>query len=219
VSNRPGIEKQIKLAVEIVKSGGIVAFPTDTVYGLGADPCNERAVEKIFRVKRRSQKVPLPLLLSEKHDLTRVASVVPEIAWRLVEHFIPGGLTLVLKKSSWVPATVTAGGDTVAVRVPDHYIPLALIKGLGTPVIGTSANLSGAPNPISAEDVYRQLGEEVDFIVDGGKCPGGVESTVIDVSGAVPIIVREGAVSIKRIVETCGVFFKRPENNELHSKQ
>ncbi len=219
MSNRLTIEKQIELAVEIVKGGGIVAFPTDTVYGLGADPSNEQAVDRIYRAKKRSHKIPLPLLLSDKSDLTKVASVVPEIAWLLAEHFLPGGLTLVLKKSPWVPTAVTAGGNTVTVRIPDHHIAVALMRGLGGPLIGTSANLSGRSNPTTAEEVYRQLGDEVDFIVECGRCPGGIESTVIDVSGEVPAIIREGAVSRESIAETCGVFIARRGENELHSRQ
>lgn len=204
MSNRPAIEKQIELAVEVLKSGGIIAFPTDTVYGLGADPSNEKAVDKVYRVKKRPRALPLPLLLAEKSELTKVACIVPDIAWRLAERFLPGGLTLVLPKGARVPEAVTAGGDTVAVRIPDHYIATAIIRGLGTPLVGTSANVSGKPSPVTAQGVYEQLGDEVDLIIDGGRSPGGVESTVIDLSGDVPVIVREGAVPQGEIERVCG---------------
>jgi len=209
VSDRPTIEQQIELAIDILKSGGVVAFPTDTVYGLGANPSNEQAVEKIYRVKKRARNRPLPLLLADKSDLTRVATVVPEVAWRLAEHLLPGGLTLVLRKSAWVPSAVTAGGGTIAVRIPNHHIPIALIQGLGTPLVGTSANISGKPSPLTANEVHEQLGEEVDLIIDGGECPGGIESTVIDVSGEVPTIIREGAVSQEEIAKTCGSLLRK----------
>jgi len=209
VSNRPTIEQQIELAIDILNSGGIVAFPTDTVYGLGADPFNERAVERIYRAKKRARNLPLPLLLADKSELTRVATVVPEVAWRLAERLLPGGLTLVLMKSPWVPSAVTAGGNTIAVRIPNHHIPISLIRGLGTPLAGTSANISGKPSPVTADEVHEQLGVEVDLIIDGGECPGGIDSTVIDVSGEVPTIIREGAVSQEEIAKTCGPLLRK----------
>jgi L-threonylcarbamoyladenylate synthase len=209
VSNRPSIEQQINLAVEILKDGGIVAYPTDTVYGLGANPANEQAIEKIYRVKKRTPELPLPLLLADISDLLKVARVVPDIAWQLAEHFLPGGLTLVLKKSPWVPSAVTAGSDTIAVRVPNHHIPAAIIRGLGAPLVGTSANISGKPSPVTADGVYEQLGEKVDLIIDGGMCPGGIESTVIDISGEIPVIVREGTISRKEIIKACVPFIQK----------
>jgi L-threonylcarbamoyladenylate synthase len=204
VSKQLSVERQIKLAVSILKKGGIVAFPTDTVYGLGADPLNEQAVAKIYKVKKRLHSLPLPLLLAEKSDLLKVASVVPEIAWQLAERFLPGGLTLVLRKSPWVPGSVTAGGDTIAVRIPNHPVPIALIRGLGSPIVGTSANLSGKPSPVNAEEVREQLGDEVDLIIDGGRCPGGTESTVLNVSSKVPALIREGAIPRAELAKLCG---------------
>lgn len=206
---QPAIEQQIKLAISILKKGGIVAFPTDTVYGLGADPLNAQAVGKIYKVKKRSSNLALPLLLAEKSDLLRVAIVVPEIAWQLAERFLPGGLTLVLRKSPWVPGSVTAGGDTVAVRIPNHPVTIALIRGLGTPLVGTSANLSGRPSPVTAEEVREQLDDEVDFIIDGGRCPGGTESTVLDLTGKVPALIREGAIPRAELTKLCGPLFTK----------
>ena len=207
--DKHSINQQIELAAEILRSGGIVAFPTDTVYGLGADPRSEEAVGKIYRVKRRSNELPLPLLLVGKADIERVAVNIPETAWRLAERFLPGGLTLVLEKSSWVPDVVTAGGDTVAVRIPDHDITIDLIQRLGSPLVGTSANISGRPSPVTADEVYGQLGDQVDLVIDGGECPGGIDSTVVDVSGEMPTVVREGAVSWQELSEVCGPSLRR----------
>jgi L-threonylcarbamoyladenylate synthase len=204
MSNLSYLERQVKQAIDVLKSGGIVAYPTDTVYGLGADPLNRRAVDKVYRVKKRPYNQALPLLLADKSDLTKVASVIPEIAWKLAERFLPGGLTLVLKKSPWVPSNITAGGDTIAVRIPNHPIPIALIKALGNPIVGTSANISGRPSPVTAAEVREQLGREVDLIIDGGRSPGGIESTVLDVSGKTPTLLREGAVPRKELEKICG---------------
>ncbi len=209
MSIQRGIEKQTRLAVKTLKDGGVVAFPTDTVYGLGADPLNIRAVERVYRMKERPQKLPLPLLLADKSELTKVAASVPEIAWRLIEKFLPVGLSIVLKKSDWVPGPVAGGGNTIAVRIPNHKITIDLINGLGSPIIGTSANISGKQSPVTAREVREQLGSKVDFIIDGGRCPGGLESTVIDVSGNVPILIREGAVPVEEIEKACGLTLRK----------
>ncbi len=198
------MKSQTDLALKVLKDGGIVAFPTDTVYGLGADPANERAVERIYRVKKRPLDLPLPLLLADASDIAKFAGPVPEIAWRLAERFLPGGLTLVLRRGAMVPPWILAGGETVAVRVPDHAIPVTLARGLGGAIVGTSANLSGEPAPVVADDVRRQLGAAVDLVIDGGRCPGGTESTVVDVSGESPVILREGAVSREDILKAIG---------------
>ena len=198
------LEKQIQLAIELLKKGGIVAYPTDTVYGVGADALNKQAVERIYRIKKRPASLPLPVLISDKADLAKVASTVPDTAWRLAECFLPGGLTLVLIKSNQIPDYVTSGQDTIAVRIPDNRITIALIRGLGSPLIGTSANLSGKPSPVTAEEVREQLGEEIDLLVDGGRCPGGLESTVIDVSGEIPSLLREGVIPHELIEKKCG---------------
>jgi L-threonylcarbamoyladenylate synthase len=204
------LKQQIKRAVETLKKGGLVAYPTDTVYGLGADPLNEKAVSRVYKVKNRPRNLPLPLLLADRSDLTKVALSIPEIACRLAERFWPGGLTLVVKKSPTVPDSITAGGDTVAVRLPNHPVTIALIRGLGRPIVGTSANLSGKPSPVTAEEVRRQLGSKVDLIVDGGRCPSGIESTVVDVSGTSPVITRVGAIPAEDIAKVCGPLPKKP---------
>jgi L-threonylcarbamoyladenylate synthase len=197
------VQIQVEHAVEILKSGGIVAYPTDTVYGLGGDVFNVRAVERIYRVKRRSLDMPLPVLLADAAGLANIAADVPEIAWCLIKRFWPGGLTLVLHKKESLPDIITAGSDKVAVRVPDHAVPLSLIRRLGSPIIGTSANISGGPNPLTAAEVEQQLGGKVDMIIDAGRCPGGLESTVVDVTGKVPVILRRGIVSEEEIKKAC----------------
>jgi len=208
MSDSLSIEQQILRAVEILKSGGIVAFPTDTVYGLGANPFIAEAVERIYEVKRRARDLPLPLLLADRCDIEKVAATIPDTARLLAEHFLPGGITLVLKSSAWVPSYIRAGGDTVAVRIPDHHVPIALIRGLGLPLVGTSANISGRPSPTAAEEVNEQLGGQIDLVIDGGSCSSGAESTVIDVTGVLPSILREGAVSQKEILKACGPIFR-----------
>ncbi len=191
----PDIQQQVERGISILKQGGIVAYPTDTVYGLGAWPNIQRAVERIYRVKERPRNMALPLLLADISQISEVAHNVPQIAWSLARRFMPGALTLVLPKSSSISGIVAAGGETVAVRVPNHPIPLALIGGVGVPVIGTSANLSGKPSALTADEVYSQFGDDIDSIIDGGRCPGGEESTIVDVTGETPVILRAGAIS------------------------
>ncbi|MBE0480300.1 MAG: threonylcarbamoyl-AMP synthase [Dehalococcoidia bacterium] len=203
MSNPPPLEQQIEHALDILGESGIIAYPTDTVYGLGSDPYDERAVMRVFQAKRRPHHLPLPLLIADISQFYDVALHVPEPALRLARAFLPEGLTLVLKKSARVPDIVTAGGDTVAIRIPDHPVPLALVRGLGKPIIGTSANISGKPSPLTAGEVSEQLGSEVDFIIDGGRAPGGVESTVIDLTTPSPTLVRRGAIPVEDIRKVC----------------
>lgn len=198
------IEKQIERGISILRQGGLVAYPTDTVYGLGASASLPQAVERIYAVKKRPRNMPLPLLLADVSQITEVAESVPPIAWLLIDRFLPGALTLVLCKSSSVPDIITGGGTTVAVRVPAHPVPVALIGGLGVPIVGTSANLSGKPSPLTAEEVYSQLGDKVDLVIDGGRCPGGKESTVVDVTDKIPVVLREGAISREELKQVCG---------------
>jgi len=204
--------EQVEKAIEILKGAGVVAFPTDTVYGLGASATLELALKRIYRIKRRPFDQAVPLLLSDVADIENVAASVPEIAWTLANRFLPGGLTLVLPKAGWISPSITFGGDTVAVRVPDHPIPRSLIRGLGVPVVGTSANITGQPSPLTAEQVRRQLNDEADFIIEG-ECPGGVESTVVDVTQEPPVLLREGAISRREIEAACGLKLVRQKGN------
>ena len=189
------IRQQIELGISILKQGGIVAFPTDTVYGLGAGAYLYQAVERIYQVKERPRNMPLPLLLADISQISGITEYVPPIAWHLAHKFLPGALTIVLHKSNSAPDIITGGGITVAVRIPAHPIPVALVEGLGMPVVGTSANLSGKPSTLTADEVFSQFGNKIDLIIDGGRCPGGIESTIVDVTGETPVILREGAIS------------------------
>ena len=198
------IQKQVEKGISILNQGGIVAFPTDTVYGLGACASNQQAVERVYQVKKRPQNMALPLLLARTLQISEVAEPVPQIAWLLAHNFLPGALTLVLHKSKSVPDIVTAGGVTVAIRIPAHPIPVALAEGLGGPIIGTSANLSGKPSALTADEVYSQFGNKIDLVIDGGRCPGGRESTIVDVTRETPVVLREGAIARKELEQVCG---------------
>ncbi len=198
------IQQQVERGISILKSGGLVAFPTDTVYGVGAASYLYRAVERIYQVKERPQDMALPLLLADISQITEVAHSVPPVAWLLVDNFLPGALTLILYKSKSVPDIITGGGITVAVRIPAHSIPVALAEGLGSPIVGTSANLSGKPSSLTADDVYSQFGDKLDLVIDGGRCPGGRESTIVDVTGETPVVLREGAISREELERVCG---------------
>lgn len=188
------MNSDIKGAVERLRQGGVVAFPTDTVYGLGASALNEMAIRRVYEVKQRPRHLPLPLLLAEIKQIGEVCIRVPGLAWLLAERFLPGGLTLVLFRAPHLSPLLSGGGEKLGVRVPAHPIPRALVQGLGAPITGTSANLSGQPSPTTVKEVKEQLGDRVDFVVEG-VCPGGNESTVIDLTLEEPVILREGAVS------------------------
>jgi L-threonylcarbamoyladenylate synthase len=171
---------------------------------LGGDAFDVEVAERIYRVKQRPRHLPLPVLLADSTQLAAVADSVPGIVRFLMRHFWPGGLTLVLPRKASFPDIITAGSNKVAVRIPDHVVPLALIRGLGAPIIGTSANISDKPSPVTAEEVEQQLGSQIDLIIDMGRCRGGLESTVVDVTGETPVILRQGIIpeeEIKRVYQ------------------
>lgn len=199
------LQDQINSAIEILKDGGVIAIPTDTLYGLASCAFDDEAVDRIFRLKGRPKDMALPLLLADADDVSKCAVNVPELFWKLSEKFWPGALTIVLEKSSAVPDAVSAGRNTVALRVPDHWVPRAIARGLGAPITGTSANLSGKPSLVTAEAVRQEFGDELDLIVDAGVVSGGVASTVLDLSGETPRILRVGAVSREDIETACRI--------------
>jgi len=199
------LRQQIKQGISILGREGVIAYPTDTIYGVGAGIQYTDAIERIYSIKERPINMALPVLLSHISRIEQVASYVPAVAWQLALRFMPGALTLVLYKSSYVPDIVTAGGDTVAVRVPAHFVPITLSAGIGMPIVGTSANLSSHPGALSAEEVTLQLGEKIDLVIDGGRCIGGIESTVVDVTGQKPVILREGAISREILQKVCDI--------------
>jgi len=188
-------------AIKLLKAGSLVAFPTDTVYGVAAHAFLSQAVARLYAAKERPRERAIPLLLAKSGDLPLVARDIPPIAWPLLERFWPGGLTLVLFRKATVPDIVCAGGETVAVRVPDHPLAQALIEGTGAPLATTSANLSGRPEPVTAGEVCQQLGGRIALILDGGPSPGGVPSTVVDLTLSPPAVLRKGAIAIEELTE------------------
>jgi len=188
----------IQLALDILRAGGLVAFPTDTVYGLGALAFNGKAVESIYTVKDRPVEKAIPILIGDAGDFDKVASNVPDMARHLAIRFWPGPLTLIVPKLPTLPESVSAT-DTVAVRVPDHHIARTLLRSAG-PMAVTSANISGQSNPSTAYEVSTQLGGRIALIMDGGRTPGGVPSTLVNCTGARPIILREGPISMKELL-------------------
>lgn len=190
---------QIKMAADMIKSGGLVAFPTETVYGLGVDALNPVACAKIFQAKNRPLEDPLIVHIADIQDLLRLSNEVYKITLDLVDEFWPGPLTLVLKKQEVIPDIVTAGLDTVAVRMPNHKIALSLIKEAKTPIAAPSANLFGRPSPTTAQHVLEDLDGKIDLVIDGGNANIGVESTIVDLTQEPFCILRPGGIGIEEL--------------------
>ncbi len=191
---------QIQQALAILKSGGILAFPTDTVYGLGALAFDNTAIESIYTAKDRPIEKAIPILIGDLGDLDQVADAarIPNMALRFAARFWPGPLTCIVPKKQTLPLAVSAT-STVAVRIPNHPDALALLRAAG-PMAVTSANISGQTSPSTAEEVHAQLNERIPLILDGGKTPGGVPSTLVDCTGNAPIILREGPISLPQLL-------------------
>lgn len=181
-------------AVQCLRSGGIIAIPTDTVYGLGADPFNASAVQKLYTFKGRPDGKPIPLILGSVEDIHSVAQNLPEFFFHLTDQFWPGGLTIVVESKDLLPV-LTAGGNTVGIRIPDNPLLLKILQAFGGPMAITSANLSGEPPATSVQEIAEELSSRIDVIVDGGKTPGPVPSTVYDISVSPPIVRRHGVIS------------------------
>ena len=187
-------------AVELLRYGGVVAFPTDTVYGVGVDPFQPEAVRKLYRIKGRPDDKPIAILVGSIADVEKVAQSVSEPFSRLADRFWPGGLTLILEARD-LPPEITAGGSTVGVRMPNHPLTLELLREFGGPIATTSANKSGEEPATSAGEVGAQLGNRVDLIVDGGTTFTKVASTVLDLSVSPPKILRHGGIPDKLLME------------------
>lgn len=200
----PASPTAVAEAARVILSGGLVAFPTDTVYGVGAHAFQPAAVGRTYSAKGRPEEKAIPLLLARTEDASLVADPISSEAWALMERFWPGGLTLVLRARPEVPEVVTAGSGAVAVRFPDHRTAVALIAAVGAPLAATSANRSGLPSPVTAQEVLRDLGGKVELILDGGRCPGGVPSTVLDLTQAQPRILRRGAIAREELERALG---------------
>jgi L-threonylcarbamoyladenylate synthase len=190
----------VQTGISKLRNGGVIAFPTDTLYALAADATNDDAVRRVYQNKGREDGKPLPLLVSDLAMAREVAELSPA-AISLAARFWPGGLTMVLRRKAGFDSLALAGGDTVALRAPDHPIARAIIAGLGRPVTGTSANRSGGPDPVTADDVRRELEGQVDFVVDGGACPTAQPSTIVNCTADPPSVLREGAVSAEAVRE------------------
>lgn len=197
-------EDRIRCAADALRQGKLVAFPTETVYGLGANAMDARAVARIFEAKSRPKSDPLIVHMAEASWLPRVAAEISPIAWRLAEAFWPGPLTLILPKKPEIPDLVTAGGETVAVRVPAHPVALALLKAADVLVAAPSANLFGQTSPTHASHVLADLGERIDMLVDGGEARIGIESTVLDLTSSVPTILRPGGITFEQLTYMLG---------------
>ena len=193
----------VEEAVRILREGGLVCYPTDTVYGIGAAAGDDAAVRRLFAVKGRSPDKALPLLLADGSQAGWVAEVTP-LGKALAARFWPGALTIVMRKEASYRSVALARGETAALRVPDHGLVRAMVQALGEPLTGTSANRAGAPAPISAAEVAFQMGEMVDLVIDGGPCRSRVESTVVDITHDAIEVLREGPVSRREIEEAAG---------------
>ena len=185
----------IQEAAQVVHEGGIVAVPTESFYGLAVHALDEKAIERLFAVKRRREDNPVLILIPSKEGLSSYVTEVNEKDRKLMERFWPGGLTMVFFAGLILPRSLTAGTGKIGVRLSSHPVPTELARAVGAPITGTSANRSGRPSCSTAEEVMEALGEDIDLILDGGKTPGGKGSTVLDVTIDPPVVMREGIVS------------------------
>jgi L-threonylcarbamoyladenylate synthase len=194
----------IDQAIAVLRSGGLVAFPTETVYGLGADASNDAAVARVFSVKGRPTDHPLIVHLADSEQLGDWAAIVTPTARLLADAFWPGPLTLLVERSSSVSLAVTGGRSTVGLRVPDHPVARELLRAFGGGIAAPSANRFGRVSPTTAAHVVADLGDDVDLVLDGGACRVGVESTIVDLTAQIPVVLRTGGISIDRLEEVLG---------------
>lgn len=185
----------LREASAVLAGGGVIAFPTDTVYGLGCDLMNAGAVRRVYRIKDRPEGMPLIAMFAEQSQWRQVAASLPSGVDVLMGHWWPGPLTLIVPACTGIPEAVLGGGTTIGMRIPDHPVALALLQACRSPLATTSANLSGRPPACTAAEVATQLGDAVDLVIDGGLCPGGTASTVLDCTTVPCMIVREGPVT------------------------
>jgi len=195
-------KEALQIALVILHKGGLVAFPTDTVYGLGALAFNGAAVESIYLAKDRPIEKAIPVLIGDVTDLEKVSDDIPDDARALASRFWPGPLTVIVPKRPTLPGAVSAT-STVGVRVPDHSVARELLRAAG-PMAVTSANISGQPSPATAQEVFEQLDGRIELIIDGGRTPGGIPSTLVDCTGSEIKVLREGPISLEQILATLG---------------
>ena len=189
---------RIEAAVNCIKSGGIIAVPTDTVYGIGADPFNVEAVQKLYTLKGRPEEKPIPLVLGSTEDVEKVAQNLSGFFYHLTDRFWPGGLTIIVEAKNLLPQ-LTAGGNTVGLRIPDQPLLLSILQEFGGPLAITSANLSGTPAATSPAEFEQELSSRLDYIVDDGETLGSIPSTVYDISISPPVVRRPGVISAETL--------------------
>lgn len=201
--------KRIKDAAEALKKGGIVAFPTDTFYGLGADAANDEAVKRIYAIKERDYDKPILILMDNKSKVSKYVKDIPQIAKKLIDKFWPGPLTIIFHASSAVSQYLLGRGNKVGIRIPGNSLTLLFLKAADRPVTATSANISGEPSPADPVEIKENLCKKIDIILDAGKTTGIKESTVIDITENPPICIREGMITIKEIENYLGIKLQR----------
>lgn len=184
----------ISQAVAVLKDGGVIAYPTETFYGLGVDATNEKAVERLFAVKGRDFKNPIPVVVGEVAALDRIVMGIPVIGRELIERFWPGPLTLIFRAAPSIPDRLTAGTGKIGIRISSHPIARLLARQLAGPLTSTSANRSGQKECVKAQEVLDKIGDDIDCIIDGGETPGGKGSTIMDITQTPPVVLRAGVI-------------------------
>lgn len=192
--------QKLRYPAEIIKNGGIVVFPTETVYGIGTNGLDKNAVEKLYKIKERPLNKPISLLVSDFEMIEKVAKNITEVEYKLMKKFFPGPLTIILNKRDIVPDIVTSGGDTVGIRMPKEEITRKLIEYAGVPIAAPSANISGKPSGTNLQEIIQEFEGKVDYFIDGGKSKIGISSTIVKVIDEIPYILREGSISKKEIL-------------------
>jgi len=196
--------EQLKEAVEVIQKDGVIGYPTETVYGLGANALSTKAVEKVYQLKGREQTKPILVIAQNVDQVNSLVGSFPNVAMSLAKAFWPGALTMVFKASPDLPQQLLGGGDRIGIRVPGNRICLELLKICGVPITSTSANISGQKNPISAQEVFENFGNKLDLIIDGGPSPSRTPSTVVSVEDEQVNLIREGAIPKYRIEQAIG---------------
>ena len=192
--------QKLRYPAGIIKNGGIVVFPTETVYGIGVNGLDRNAVEKLYKIKERPLDKPISLLVSDFEMIEKVAQNITEVEYKLMKKFFPGPLTIILNKRDIVPDIVTSGGDTVGIRMPKEEITRKLIEYAGVPIAAPSANISGKPSGTNLQEIIQEFEGKVDYFIDGGKSKIGISSTIVKVIDEIPYILREGSISKKEIL-------------------
>lgn len=210
---------KLKAPAQIIKTGGIVIFPTETVYGIGVNGLNETAIKKLYEVKQRPINKPISLLVNSIDMIEKVAKDISEIEYDLIKKFFPGPLTIVLKKKDCVPDSLTAGFDTVGIRMPENEIALKLIEYAGVPIATPSANISGKPSGTNLKEIMKDFNDNVDYFIDGGLSKIGIASTIVQIIDDIPHILRKGKISEEQIIEQILISKQKNLKNTLKNSE